>query len=60
MSRCVFLFLVASAVLAGCESSRNNTSWSGADKGADVVPALQSEAAVPAESTVVDSLKINH
>ena len=52
MRRCVLLCLVASIALVACEGSRNNTSWSGAEKGTDVVPSLKT--AETADTSAVD------
>src|SRR5690606_24700478 len=54
MRRFLNLCVLASLALAACEGSRNNTSWSGAEKGAEVVPPLKT--AEPADTSATDSI----
>jgi hypothetical protein len=53
MRRNVIVSLVALLALAGCEGARNNTSWSGAEKGSEIVPPLQK--AETGDTAAVDS-----
>lgn len=54
MRRYLFVILVASFVLSGCEGARNNSSWSEAEEDADIVPKLKQPA--PADTAAGDSL----
>ena len=54
MRRFLFLILMASVALAGCEGARNNSSWSEAEEGAEVVPKLTQPA--PVDTAAVDSV----
>jgi len=58
MRRFLYLFVMLSLALAACEGPRNNTSWSTAEKGAEVQPSLKKpvhpDAAV-ADSAAADS-----
>jgi hypothetical protein len=54
MRRFLFLCVMLSVALSACENSRNNTSWSKAEKGAEVVPPLKT--AEHADTTATDSV----
>lgn len=63
MRRYLFLCLVASLALFGCEGARNNTSWSGAEKDAEVVPSLKTAESADTTAThagAADSSQANH
>jgi hypothetical protein len=49
MRRYLSLFLFVVVTLASCEGARNNSSWSTAEKGTEIVPSLEKSA--PADST---------
>ena len=67
MRRYLFLCLVASVALLGCEGARNNTSWSHKEAGAEIVPTVKEathpDAAVDssaAESGAADQTEVKH
>ena len=53
MRRYLFLTLIASFALVGCEGARNNTSWSDRKEGTEVVPSIKK--AQPADTAHADS-----
>lgn len=62
MRRFLYLFVMLSLALAACEGPRNNTSWSTAEKGAEIQPSLKKpvrhDAAV-ADSAAADSAGVD-
>ena len=67
MRRYLFLCLVASIALLGCEGARNNTSWSQQEQGAEVVPSIKKSAhpdaavdSTAAGSGAVDTTQAKH
>jgi hypothetical protein len=60
MRRKLFPIVLMVVLLAGCEGARNNSSWSTAEKGAEIVPSLQKADSPPkaaADSAAVESSK---